>query len=203
MSLAEFDFTFATGVPNRKVKEMVPLDFIERRENVIFLGPSGVGKTHLAIALGYEATQRGIKARIVTAADLVLLLETAKRQERYKKVLDRSIARQRLLIIDEIDYLPMEHAQAHLVLQVVAKLYEHSSIIMTSNLNFGSWNQTHPGNSALTAALMDRLLPHSHVIQIQGESFRLKEKRKAGFIATNRANWRGWSSYHSVTKFLA
>ncbi len=186
-TLAEFDFAFATGVPNRKVKELASLAFIERRENVIFLGPSGVGKTHLAIALGYEATQRGIKARFITAADLVLLLETAKRQDRYKQVLDRSIARHKLLIIDEIGYLPMERAQAHLVFQVVAKLYEHASIIMTSNLNFGSWDQTLAGDSALTAALLDRLLHHSHVIQIQGESFRLKEKRKAGIVAKTRA----------------
>lgn len=147
------------------------------------LGPSGVGKTHLAIAFGYQATQRGIKARFITAADLVMLLETAQRQSRYKDVLERSIARHKLLIIDEIGYLPLERSQAHLLFQVIAKMYERGSVILTSNLNFGSWDQTLAGDSALTAALLDRLLHHSHVIQIQGDSYRLKDKRKAGIVA--------------------
>jgi len=182
-TLAEYDFAFATGAPQRQIKELASLAFVERTENIILLGPSGVGKTHLAIALGYEATQRGIKARFVTAADLVLLLETAQRQDRYKQVLGRSVARNRLLIIDEIGYLPLKRNQAHLIFQVIAKIYEHGSAIVTSNLNFGSWDQALAGDSALTAALLDRLLHHSHVIQIQGDSYRLKDKRKAGIIA--------------------
>ena len=97
------------------------------------------------------------------------------------------VARHKLPIIDEIGYLPMERQQAHLIFQVVAKLYEHASIIMTSNLSFGSWDQALAGDSALTAALLDRLLHHSHVIQVRGESYRLKEKRKAGIIAETRA----------------
>jgi len=182
-TLAAYDFSFATGTPKRQIKELASLAFIERTENIILLGPSGVGKTHLAIALGNEATQRGIKARFITAAGLVLLLETAQRQDRYKHVLDRSIARNKLLIIDEIGYLPLERNQAHLIFQVIAKMYEHGSVIVTSNLNFGSWDQALAGDSALTAALLDRLLHHSHVIQIQGDSYRLKDKRKAGIIA--------------------
>lgn len=106
---------------------------------------------------------------------MVLLLETAKRQDRQKRVIDRSIAQHKLLIIDEIGYLPMELAQAYLVFQAIDKLYEHASIIMTSHLNFGSWDHTLAGDSALTAALLDRLLHHSHVMQIQGESFQLQE----------------------------
>jgi len=113
----------------------------------------------------------------------VAVVETAQRQDRYKQALDRSIGRNKLLIIDEIGYLPLEHNQAHLIFQVIAKLYERGSVIMTSNLNFGSWDQTLAGDSALTAALLDRLLHHSHVIQIQGDSYRLKDKRKAGIIA--------------------
>ncbi|MCP4317737.1 MAG: ATP-binding protein [Hyphomicrobiales bacterium] len=120
---------------------------------------------------------------IITAADLVLLLETAQRQGRYKQVLERSVVRHKLLIIDEIGYLPLERNQAHLIFQVIAKIYECGSVILTSNLNFGSWDQTLAGDSALTAALLDRLLHHSHVIQIQGDSYRLKDKRKAGIIA--------------------
>ena len=92
-----------------------------------------------------------------------------------------------VLIIDEIGYLPLQRNQAHLVFQVIAKIYEQGSVIVTSNLNFGSWDQALASDSALTAALLDRLLHHSHVIQIQGESYRLREKRKAGIIANTRS----------------
>jgi len=109
------------------------------------LGPSGVGKTHLAIALGYLATQRGWKVRFTTAADLVMLLETAQRQGRSKEVLHRAVNTYRLLIIDEIGYLPMGREQANLFFQVVSKRYEHGAMILTSNLTFGSWDQAFAG----------------------------------------------------------
>ena len=98
-------------------------------------------------------------------------------------MLYRSIARNMLLIIDQIVYLPLERDQAHLIFQMIAKMYEHGSVIVTSNLNFGSWDQALGDHSALTAALLDRLLHHSHVIQIRGDSYRLKDKHKAGIIA--------------------
>ncbi|HAZ5339926.1 ATP-binding protein, partial [Escherichia coli] len=117
-------------------------------------GPSGVGKTHLAIAMGYEAVRAGIKVRFTTAADLLLQLSTAQRQGRYKTTLQRGVMAPRLLIIDEIGYLP-----------------------------FGQWDQTFAGDAALTSAMLDRILHHSHVVQIKGESYRLRQKRKAGVIA--------------------
>jgi len=156
--------------------------FLERKENVILLGPSGTGKTHLAIALGYRATQCGVKVRFISAADLMLQLESAQRQGRYKEVLRRSVLGPRLLIIDEIGYLPFSDTQANLFFQVIAKRYEEGSVILTSNLSFGEWEQAFGGNTALTSAMLDRLLHHAHVIQIRGDSYRLKEKRRSGIL---------------------
>ncbi len=150
----EYDFTFATGAPQKQLQSLRSLSFIERNENIVLLGPSGVGKTHLAIAMGYEAVRAGIKVRFTTAADLLLQLSTAQRQGRYKTTLQRGVMAPRLLIIDEIGYLP-----------------------------FGQWDQTFAGDAALTSAMLDRILHHSHFVQIKGESYRLRQKRKAGVIA--------------------
>jgi DNA replication protein DnaC len=182
-TLADFDFGFATGAPKAQIQELASLSFVERAENVVMLGPSGTGKTHLAIALGYLATQRGWKVRFTTAADLILMLETAQRQERLKEALHRSIAMPRLLIIDEIGYLPFGRDQANLFFQVIAKRYEKASIVLTSNLTFGSWDEAFAGDAVLTAAMLDRILHHATVVQISGESYRLKDKRRAGIMA--------------------
>ncbi|NLZ18418.1 MAG: AAA family ATPase [Desulfobulbaceae bacterium] len=181
-TLEEYDFDFATGAPKQRLLDLAGLAFLERKENVIFLGPSGTGKSHLAIALGYRATQSGVKVRFISAADLMLHLESAQRQGRYKEVLRRSVLGPRLLIIDEIGYLPFSDTQANLFFQVIAKRYESESVILTSNLSFGEWEQAFGGNTALTSAMLDRLLHHAHVIQIRGDSYRLKEKRRAGVL---------------------
>ncbi len=180
--LEDYDFRFAVGAPKKQIQALASLAFIERKENVVLLGPSGVGKTHLAIALGYLATQAGLKARFITAADLLLQLDTAQRQGRLKQTMQRSVSGPSLLIIDEIGYLPMSREQANLFFQVIAQRYEKGSVILTSNLSFGQWDETFADNTALTAAMLDRILHHAHVIQIKGDSYRLKDKRKAGIV---------------------
>jgi DNA replication protein DnaC len=181
--LEDYDFGFATGAPKAQIQELASLGFIERAENVVMLGPSGTGKTHIAIALGYLATQRGWKVRFMTAADLIVTLETAVRQGRLKEVLHRAIGNPRLLIIDEIGYLPFGREQANLFFQAIAKRYEKGSVILTSNLTFGSWDEAFAGDAVLTAAMLDRILHHATVVQISGESYRLKDKRRAGIMA--------------------
>jgi len=178
----DYDFKFAAGAPKKTVQTLQSMAFVERKENVIFLGPSGVGKTHLAIALGYLATQSGVKVRFVTAADLVMQLEKAQQRGQFDHFMRRSLLGPSILIIDEVGYLPLLGNQANLFFQVIAKRYEHGSIILTSNLSFGEWDTTFAANSALTAAMLDRLLHHAHVVQIKGDSYRLKDKKKAGVL---------------------
>jgi DNA replication protein DnaC len=181
-TLDEFDFEFALGVPKALVLELGSLAFVERAENVVLLGPSGVGKTHLAVALGYRATQAGFRTRFITAADLLMQLTTALRRNQLEETIKRITKPYKLLIVDEMGYLPMDREQANLLFQVVAKRYETGSLILTSNLPFGQWDQTFADDATLTAALLDRLLHHAHVVPISGDSYRLKEKRQAGMI---------------------
>ncbi|AIL13850.1 transposase (plasmid) [Candidatus Paracaedimonas acanthamoebae] len=183
-TLEDFDYSFAVGVKQKVIEGLKSLSFIERCENLILLGPSEVGKTHIALALGYLATQAGIKTRFMTALDLIVQLEAGLRQGKLDQVFKMLVSIYRLLIIDELGYLPLKQEQANLLFQIVAKRYEKGSIILTSNLPFGQWHTTLADDTALTAALLDRLLHHATILNIQGESFRLKDKRKAGIIST-------------------
>jgi DNA replication protein DnaC len=181
-TLEQFDFTFARGAPKAQILELAGLAFVERAENIVMLGPSGVGKTHLATALAVRAIQAGYKTRFLTAADLMLQLATAKAQGRLKEYFNRAVLGPRLLVVDELGYLPFGRDEASLFFNVVAKRYERGSMLLTSNLPFPQWAVALADDATLTAALLDRLLHHAHIVQISGDSYRLKDKRKAGAI---------------------
>jgi DNA replication protein DnaC len=162
----EYDFKFATGAPKKQLQELTSLAFIERAENIVLLGPSGVGKSHLALSYAYQAIQKRIKVRFITAADLMLQLATAKKQERLENYIKRSVLGPKLLVIDEIGYLPFGREEANLFFNVIAKRYEYGSVIVTSNLPFSQWSTAFADDQTLTAALLDRLLHHAHIVQI-------------------------------------
>jgi DNA replication protein DnaC len=184
--LDQFDFAFQPSIDERKVRELASLRFLENQENVILLGPPGTGKTHLAIALGLEAILKEQSTHFVTMQDLVAQLTQARHENRLKEKMATFVKKAKLLIIDEIGYLPLDPFGATCVFQVVSERYEHGSILLTSNKSYGEWGEIFHDN-ALATAVLDRLLHHSHTINIKGDSYRLKEKRKAGLLAKTAA----------------
>jgi DNA replication protein DnaC len=154
--------------------------FVEHQENLVFLGPPGVGKTHLVVALALEAIALRYSVYFITAHDLVQTLQQAHQTNTMKQKI-RMFLKADLLIIDEIGYRKMDDAAAHFFFQIISERYEKGSIILTSNKSFGSWGEIF-GDAVLATAILDRLLHHSVTINIKGESYRIKEKKKAGFF---------------------
>lgn len=182
-TLDEFDYSFQPSVNKKQVAELASCAFIERAENVVLLGPPGVGKTHLAIALGVEAAKRRMQVKFTTAARLVASLSEARTAGTFSRRL-QSLVRPRLLIIDEVGFLPLDAGEASLLFEVVCRRYERGSIVLTSNKSYGEWGEVFSGDTVIATAILDRLLHHSTTISIKGESYRLKDKKKAGIVTT-------------------
>lgn len=180
-TLELFDFA-SSSINKSQINELSTLRFMANHENVILLGPSGTGKTHLAISLGYLATLQRQKVKFITAADLLLQLEAAQLANKLDVYFNKVICHASLLVIDEFGYVKLNEAQANLFFQIVNRKYETGSIVITSNLIFTKWQEVLNNDEALTAAILDRLIHHSHIINVQGESYRLKQKRKAGIL---------------------
>ena len=179
--LDQFDFGFQPSVDEKKIRELASLRFLDHKENVILLGPPGVGKTHLAIALGVEAILQGFSVYFITMQDLITQLTRARDENRLKEKITL-LTKPKLLILDEIGYLGLDPFGATCLFQLVSDRYEHGSMILTSNKSYGDWGTIFQDN-VIASAILDRLLHHSTTINIKGESYRLKDKKKAGVIA--------------------
>ncbi|TXD37032.1 AAA family ATPase [Lujinxingia vulgaris] len=179
-SLEGFDFGAQPSLDPQRIRELSVCRFVANGENVLFLGPPGVGKTHLVIALGREAVHQGYSTLFVQAAHLLASLKQAQEEGRLEERL-RHFTKPKLLIIDELGYLPFEREVSHLFFQLVAKRYERGSMMITSNRAVSEWGDVF-GDPVLATAILDRLLHHSHIVTIRGESYRLKEKRRSGLF---------------------
>ena len=174
--LSEFDFSFQPSINKETIKDLSTLRFISNKENVVFLGTPGVGKTHLAISMGIIAAQNKIKPYYINCNDLIVQLKKAYFENKLAQKI-KQYAKFKLLIIDEIGYLPMDIDGANLFFQLIAKRYEKSSTIFTSNRSFSNWGEIF-SDTTIAAAILDRILHHCTVINIQGESYRLKERKE-------------------------
>ena len=176
-SLETFAFRAIPSLNKRLVLELARSEYLDRRENVLALGNSGTGKTHLALALGLAACQKGYRVRFTTAAALVNELLEARDDKRLLRV-QKQLAKQDLLIVDELGYVPLSKTSAELLFEIFSQRYEQAATLVTSNLPFNEWTEIF-GSERLTGALLDRLTHHVHILELNGDSYRLEHSKKA------------------------
>lgn len=183
-TLEQFDFNFQPSIDERQIKELAALAFAHEAANLLFLGPPGVGKTHLAVSLGLKAIEAGFAVYFVKAHDLLEDLRLAQAEHRLDRRMRIYLA-PRVLVIDEFGVWPYDRMAATALFSLVSARYERGSIIITSNKGFAEWGEV-LGDAVIATAILDRLLHHSHVINIRGDSYRLKDKRRAGLFLGNQ-----------------
>lgn len=183
-TLNDFDFDYQPSINKAQIEDFKSLRFIESKENIVFFGNSGVGKTHLAIAIGVTAAQNRQSTYFMKCSDLIAALHKAKLEDRLQDKL-KKLASYKVLIIDELGYLPISKDDSKLFLELIDRRYEKYSTIIATNINFSQWDEIF-GDAVIANAILDRILHHSHIVTIKGKSYRLQHLYNDGELSERK-----------------